>query len=127
MLTKEQVSMKAPLRGNMKRSYAHRRLWCLKSESQGYPGIAALQGFRIEIGSKGGEELTQGELKKILSDEALERFTQFINNSIDILIDKVFGDGKEISEYIEPRILLPDFLEAMVINLNQKGGNEHEH
>ncbi len=118
MLTIEQVRENAPVMADMIRNYAFRCLWYLKNEKNGHLGIAVFQQFKVEIGNKEGEILSQEELTRIRSDEALDRFTQFINDSGDISVDKVFKDDKAIYNYTHPRILLPDFLEPMVIKLD---------
>lgn len=116
MLTVEQVKEHAPVWINMVGNYARRRLWCLKDERSGNPGVAVFQSFRVEIGFTGRKRLiTKNELSILSSDKSLAIFTQFINDSIDISIGKVFKDDKAIYDYVHPRTLLPEFLEAKVI------------
>ena len=119
MLTVEQVKEYAPAWINLAKNYAHRRLWCLKDERPGNPGVAIFQGFRIAIGDKARKEIiTEVECSILLSEKSLTMFTQFINDSVDISIDKVFKDDKAIYDYVHPRTLLPEFLEVKILKLD---------
>jgi len=120
MLTVEQVNEKAPaMIEPWGRNYCYRCLYCIQSESGCKPGIVVLQGFKIEMGDRDGEELSEDKITRFITNESLIMFTEFINTEIDISIEGVLRyDLKEISEYVYPRVAMPDFLDMKIITLN---------
>jgi len=120
MLTVEQVNEKAPVKIDLwGKNYCYRCLYCICSESGCKPGIVVLQGFKMEIGDRDGEELSKDKIARLFSNESLIMFTEFINTGIDISIEGVLRyDSKEISKYVYPRVALPEFLDMKIIKLD---------